>query len=78
MARNVPAWVDGAKQQESFPTSPPVSLYGATKLASETLALEYGDAFEFPVWVQGTSHLQNDRPELIADSQISLRSAGCG
>ena len=34
-----------------FSTVAPVSLYGATKLASETLALEYGAAFGFPVWV---------------------------
>jgi CDP-paratose 2-epimerase len=26
-------------------------LYGATKLASEALALEYGDTFGFPVWI---------------------------
>ena len=32
-------------------TEAPVSLYGATKLASETMALEYGAAFDFPVWV---------------------------
>ena len=36
---------------ESFPTTAPVSLYGATKLASEALALEYGEAFDFPVFV---------------------------
>ena len=36
---------------ESFPTVPPVSLYGSTKLASEHLAIEYGRAFDFPVWV---------------------------
>lgn len=36
---------------ESFSTAPPVSLYGSTKLASETLALEYGLTFEFPVWI---------------------------
>ena len=36
---------------ESFSTAAPVSLYGATKLASEQLALEYGEAFGFPVWV---------------------------
>jgi CDP-paratose 2-epimerase len=36
---------------EAFSTDAPVSLYGATKLASEALALEYGDAFGFPVWV---------------------------
>jgi CDP-paratose 2-epimerase len=34
-----------------FSTSPPVSLYGSTKLASEAVALEYGNAFSFPVWV---------------------------
>jgi CDP-paratose 2-epimerase len=36
---------------EEFSTSPPVSLYGTTKLASERLALEYGETFSFPVWV---------------------------
>ena len=36
---------------ENFPTSAPISLYGASKLASEQVALEYGDAFGFPVWV---------------------------
>jgi CDP-paratose 2-epimerase len=36
---------------EDFSTAPPASLYGTTKFASENLALEYADAFEFPVWV---------------------------
>jgi CDP-paratose 2-epimerase len=36
---------------ESFPTTPPVSLYGASKLCAETLALEYGETFQFPVWI---------------------------
>jgi CDP-paratose 2-epimerase len=36
---------------EEFTTAAPVSLYGSTKLASETLALEYRDAFGFPVWI---------------------------
>lgn len=36
---------------EQFSTAAPVSLYGATKLTSEQLALEYGDAFGFPVWI---------------------------
>src|ERR1051325_1040573 len=36
---------------EQFPTTPPVSLYGATKLASELIALEYGEAFGLPVWI---------------------------
>jgi CDP-paratose 2-epimerase len=34
---------------EAFSTRAPISLYGATKLSSEVLALEYGNAFEFPV-----------------------------
>lgn len=34
-----------------FSTAAPVSLYGATKLASEIMALEYGAAFDFPVWI---------------------------
>jgi CDP-paratose 2-epimerase len=34
-----------------FSTAPPVSLYGSTKLASEVLALEWGAAFDFPVWI---------------------------
>ncbi len=34
-----------------FSTAAPVSLYGATKLASEIMALEYGLAFDFPVWI---------------------------
>ena len=36
---------------ETFGTASPVSLYGSTKLASETLALEYGETFGFPVWI---------------------------
>jgi CDP-paratose 2-epimerase len=34
-----------------FSTTPPISLYGSTKLASEVVALEYGAAFGFPVWI---------------------------
>jgi len=36
---------------ETFSQSTPVSLYGASKLCAETLALEYGAAFDFPVWI---------------------------
>lgn len=36
---------------EAFATTPPLSLYGTAKLASEFLALEYGAAFDFPVWI---------------------------
>jgi CDP-paratose 2-epimerase len=46
--------MNGVSQQgidESFSTQAPISLYGATKLASEQLALEYGSTFDFPVWI---------------------------
>ena len=36
---------------ENFTTSAPISLYGASKLASETLIMEYGKSFDFPVWI---------------------------
>ena len=36
---------------ETFATTAPISLYGATKLASEALALEYGETFGFPVFI---------------------------
>jgi CDP-paratose 2-epimerase len=36
---------------EEFSTAPPLSLYGCAKLASEQLALEYGHAFDFPVFI---------------------------
>ena len=36
---------------EAFSTQAPVSLYGSTKIASEALALEYGEAFGLPVWI---------------------------
>ena len=36
---------------EKFSTTPPLSLYGATKLSSEIMALEYAEAFDFPLWI---------------------------
>jgi CDP-paratose 2-epimerase len=36
---------------EAFSTEPPLSLYGAAKLASEKVALEYGAAYGFPVCI---------------------------
>lgn len=36
---------------EDFSTEAPISLYGSTKLSSENLALEYGESFDFPVWI---------------------------
>ena len=46
-----PNGLSAAGITESFSTAPPVSLYGSTKLCSEMLALEYGAAFGFPVWI---------------------------
>ena len=45
-----PGW-SHAGITEDFSTQPPISLYGSTKLCSEWLALEYGEAFGFPVWI---------------------------
>lgn len=36
---------------EHFSTEPPLSLYGSAKLASEVVALDYGHAFQFPVFI---------------------------
>jgi CDP-paratose 2-epimerase len=47
----LPAGMTASGLTESFSTGAPVSLYGATKLASEALALEYGETFGFPVFV---------------------------
>lgn len=47
----LPAGISALGVSESFPTAAPVSLYGATKLASEALALEYGEAFSLPVFI---------------------------
>ena len=47
----LPAGLSTAGVSETFSTAPPISLYGSTKLASEVLALEYGETFGFPVWI---------------------------
>ncbi len=46
-----PLGVGPAGIRETFATIAPVSLYGATKLAAEALALEYGETFGFPVFI---------------------------
>jgi len=43
--------ISAAGVSEAFSTQAPVSLYGATKLASEALALEYGETFGLPVFI---------------------------
>jgi CDP-paratose 2-epimerase len=47
----LPAGLTAAGVNETFATAAPVSLYGATKLASEAIALEYGETFGLPVFV---------------------------
>ena len=47
---NQPGWTDRGIN-EDFPTRPPLSLYGSSKLTSELLALEYGAAFGLPVYI---------------------------
>ena len=47
----LPEGVSEAGITEQFPVRQPISLYGATKLSSEIMALEYGSTFNFPVWV---------------------------
>ena len=46
-----PPGVSALGVQEGFSTSPPISLYGSTKLASEIMALEYAEVFGFPIWI---------------------------
>lgn len=36
---------------ERFPTTPPLSFYGTSKRCAELVALEYAEAFRFPVWI---------------------------
>ncbi len=50
-AQPLPAGLTAAGLAESFATTAPISLYGATKLASEAMALEYGETFGFPVFI---------------------------
>jgi CDP-paratose 2-epimerase len=50
-AAGLPQGIGPLGVTEAFPTSAPISLYGATKLASEALALEYGHAFDLPVYI---------------------------
>jgi CDP-paratose 2-epimerase len=47
----LPVGISGRGIGVDFSTRAPISLYGSTKLAAEALALEYGGAFDFPVWI---------------------------
>jgi CDP-paratose 2-epimerase len=50
-SKQLPCGVSSRGIGVEFSTAPPVSLYGSMKLASESVSLEYGAAFGFPVWV---------------------------
>ncbi len=50
-SRPWPPAVSAAGLTEAFSTEAPISLYGATKLASERLAQEYSAGFGVPVWI---------------------------
>ncbi len=47
----LPEGLTAAGVSETFSTAPPISLYGSSKLASEVIALEYAETFQFPVWM---------------------------
>ncbi len=49
--KRLPPGVSAAGVAENFSVTPPVSLYGATKLAAETMCLEFGEAYTLPVWI---------------------------
>jgi CDP-paratose 2-epimerase len=49
--QTLPSGLSEEGVSEAFSTTAPISLYGSTKLASEVLALEYGETFGLPVWI---------------------------
>lgn len=50
-AEPFPNGISARGVSEATSTQSPVSLYGATKVASESLAIDYGHGFDFPVWI---------------------------
>ncbi len=51
ISKPLPVGITEAGVDETYYTTAPVSLYGSTKIASESLALEYGATFDFPVFI---------------------------
>jgi len=51
LAQQLPKGISSFGVSEIFSTTPPISLYGSSKRASELLALEYGETFDFPVFI---------------------------
>ncbi|MGH9141050.1 MAG: NAD-dependent epimerase/dehydratase family protein [Vicinamibacterales bacterium] len=57
------SWPAGASPEgiaEGFSTEAPISLYGATKAASEVVAQEYGHAFSLPIAINRCGVLAGD------------------
>jgi CDP-paratose 2-epimerase len=63
LAGPLPLGLTSVGLRAGFSTTPPVSLYGATKLAAEQIALEYGAVYGFPVWINRCGVLALGRPE---------------
>lgn len=55
---------------ELFPTKPPISIYGVTKLASEYLAMEYSASYGFPVWIDRCGVLSGEGQFGVASQGI--------
>jgi CDP-paratose 2-epimerase len=66
----LPPGVTPAGISEQCSVDPPVSPYGASKLASEIVALEYGAACQFPVWVNRCGVLAGARQFGTAEQGI--------
>ncbi len=49
--QHLPPGLSSSGVSEAFSTAAPISLYGSTRLSSEILALEYGETFNFPIWI---------------------------
>lgn len=47
----LPPGLTCAGVSEEFSTEAPISLYGSSKRSSEIMALEYGETYGFPVWI---------------------------
>ena len=77
--RAAPAGLTAQGVDETFSTRLTVSLYGATKLASEQLALEYGSTFGFPSGSTGVacSLVPDSSAEPTRGSSPIGSTAGC-
>lgn len=69
-SKEMPKGVTQNGISETFSTEAPISLYGASKLASEILAKEYSQAFEFPLWINRCGVLAGSGQFARADQGI--------